>query len=114
MSNLLSPAHRVKSKPEHTHLLCDCGNGLVTLNITTLDCSRTRSDFYFLERLPCADVAFRLRKVDPACDGTDKECGHYDVNVTAQSCECRGHLRWNVACKHLETLSQLVAEGRLS
>ena len=55
-------------------------------------------------------LAFSLRKAD----GTD-----YAVNLGDEAkglhpqCECPGHLRWSVECKHLQALRDLVGRNLL-
>src|SRR5262245_58444426 len=37
----------------------------------------------------------------------------YDLPVTADSCECMGHLRHHCECKHIQAVRQLQAKGLL-
>jgi hypothetical protein len=97
MSTLTEARPRVK--PQLQALVCDCGGGLVNLNIFVLDGRRTRSDFYFVERIACDDLAYSLRKMDVSRDGTDPEETQYEINVTTGTCSCKGHVRWG-HCKH--------------
>src|SRR5207244_7143543 len=62
---------------------------------------RSRTDLYFLTRLPGLDVAYRLRKVDATRDGTDREEHEYHVNLDDASCgcSCKGYLAHG-HCKH--------------
>jgi hypothetical protein len=48
-------------------------------------------------------------------DGTDPEAREYHVllDVERSSCDCRGFLRWGKPCKHLLSVEELVAAGRL-
>jgi hypothetical protein len=84
----------------------------MVLVLTTLHPRRPRVDLYHLTRLDCTDLAYRLRKADPAVDGTDPESGHYDCNLTLRSCECKGWLRWG-HCRHFDSLVQLRKDGAL-
>jgi hypothetical protein len=106
MPTVTSPPRRVQaSLTEHA--------GLAVLVLTLLVKYRPRVDLYFVRRLPCSDVAYRLSKVDPRHDGADAEADHYDCNLTLQSCECKGFLRHGKPCKHLLGLASLHAEGGL-
>jgi hypothetical protein len=96
----------VKSEPELHAAVRDFG-GRAVLHVLVIDGNKIRSDFYYLERIGCADLAYALRKVDPRYDGTDPEKTRYDVNLTLRSCECRGFLRWGKPCKHLRALAQV-------
>jgi hypothetical protein len=80
---------------------------------------------YFVEPLPCdfGRAAFRLEKF--FCDRVPGEPDEYHVNLdgTRSTCECKGYLKhgWHrtaegelTACKHLDALLALVADGRLT
>jgi hypothetical protein len=61
-------------------------------------------------------MAFRLEKFPE--DVKPGEPTHYDATVdpahpSGCTCECKGFLRWK-HCKHVESLSALLAAGRLS
>ena len=86
--------------------------GLVVLDITTAKGKTTRTDRYFVERIDCDDLAYSLRKCDPAFDGTDPETDAYAVNLTHSTCDCKGWHRWG-ACKHLAGCREAYEEGRL-
>ena len=103
----------VASPPRTVQAELSQHNGLWVLILTVLQKYRPRVDLYFLTRLDCPDVAYRLRKVDRCHDGTDAEADHYHVNVTARTCECKGFLRWDRPCKHLQALATLAERGLL-
>ena len=56
-------------------------------------------------------AAFRLAKADQG-DGSPEV---YDVLLDGarSSCECKGFLRWH-HCKHLESIEQLIAAGKIA
>jgi hypothetical protein len=85
------------------------------------------SSSYFVEPLPCdfGRAAFRLVKFD--CDRVPGEPDAYEVLIhdtrTDSVCPCRGFEKhgWHLdaegkptACKHLDALLALVADGRLA
>jgi hypothetical protein len=86
--------------------------GLVVLDITTAKGKTTRTDRYFVERIDCDDLAYTLTKTDPARVGTDRESDAYAVNLTMDSCDCKGHYRWG-HCKHVEALALAYEGGQL-
>jgi hypothetical protein len=90
-------------------------DGLTVLILTVLTKYRPRTDLYFLTRLPCVDVAYRLRKVDASRDGADHEEAEYHVNLTEArcGCSCKGYLAHG-HCKHYDGLSRLWKEGALT
>jgi hypothetical protein len=81
--------------------------GLATLRLTETAGRKTNTFVYYFRELP-ADFGrgFELRKAD----GT--AVYHVNVNGRASRCECKGFLRWN-HCKHVESLTELIANGRL-
>lgn len=70
------------------------------------------TDLYHVTRHACANRAYRLTKLDPAVDGTDREAENYDVNLDECSCDCKGHCRWG-ECKHRMALEILQEQGEL-
>jgi hypothetical protein len=109
MQTVPVPARSVNPYPP---LVTASPAGLVVLAVHTLARNRLRTDRYFVERIECDDLAYSLRKCDPAFDGTDPETEVYAVNLTLSTCECRGWLRWG-ACKHLAGCREAYEEGRL-
>lgn len=112
MATVRTRPPRVKPEPQLRACVRHFG-GRPVPHVLALDGPRTRSDFYYLERLACAEPAYWLRKVDPRCDGTDPEETQYDVNLARGTCEFRGFLRWGRPCKHLRALRRVQEEGRL-
>jgi hypothetical protein len=81
--------------------------------LTTLAGKTGCTAFYRVNRITCCpDLAFRLAKLAFET-GSDAEADHYDVNLSASTCECKGFLRWNKPCKHLTALRQLFERGCL-
>ena len=72
-----------------------------------------RADWYWLERIDCPDTAYRLTKWT-GC-GTDREELFYDLNLTGQTCSCKGSVAHGHKgpCKHLRAALQLAKEGKL-
>jgi hypothetical protein len=107
MRTVTSPPRAVQaSLSEHA--------GLLVLIISTAARLCARVDLYFLSRLPCHDLAFRLRKLDATRDGTDPTEGEYHGNLDDASCgcPCKGYVAHG-HCKHRTGLLALRAEGRL-
>jgi hypothetical protein len=92
---------KTTKKPARSCKLYDGNPALLTIT------EGTKVDDYFLEGLGLPGT-FRFRK--PLPDGTT-----YDVDLSAGSCECAGHLRWGhkTVCKHRAVLAALIAAGKL-
>jgi hypothetical protein len=107
MTSLSSPAPRVKGSrpkpPRSVKLLCLPPEGKGTLRII----EGKRSDLYYFRALP-SDFgrAFEMAKV-----GGDT----YAVNLDGQAstCDCKGFGRWS-HCRHVESLTALIAAGKLA
>jgi hypothetical protein len=95
-------------------------NGCFAVRITVGKASSS----YFVEPLPSDfGAGFRLVKFD--CDRVPGEPDEYHVNLDGarSTCECKGYERhgWHLdaggkptACKHVDSLLALVADGRLT
>jgi hypothetical protein len=78
------------------------GPGVVRITVGT------ESADYFLTPLASAfGRAFEVHKV-----GTEDRY-HVCLDGAQSSCECKGFLRWNEPCKHIDGLAALVAAGQL-
>jgi hypothetical protein len=104
-----------KSKPRSVRLgTAPWGNNPGHVTITA---GKLVTD-YFLWPLASqlGGTAFRLEKFTTQRDQEKDEPDHYDVLLAADGkhrCECRGHLRWQTACKHIDALLTLRAKGQL-
>jgi hypothetical protein len=88
MSSVPRAHTRPKSKlspAEVQALVTSCPDGRLTLNITLLQGRRGRSDFYFIQRIDCDDLAYQLTKMATWC-GTDPEVDNYAVNLSRSRC----------------------------
>src|SRR5262245_35921945 len=69
---------------------------------------------YYLDAIATAlGRAFRLTKIVTPADGTGAE---YDVLISPDgfhTCECKGHLRHGVECKHIAALRCLAGRGSI-
>jgi hypothetical protein len=69
-----------------------------------------QTDHYRVRRVGgCGTGVFAVAKV-----GSVTECYHVDSHPSHESCDCRGHLRWNVRCRHIAFCAALDAAGKLS
>jgi hypothetical protein len=85
----------------------------VGIILTTMSGKRGCCVLYRCTRIEgCDDLAYQLDKLH--CQGSDPEAESYCVNLSASSCECKGHLRHGTACKHLTGVRSLFERGCLS
>jgi hypothetical protein len=68
---------------------------------------------YWIDRIPSDyGMAFDLRKFRAEGGETYHVCIDTDGRGGADSCECKGYLRWG-KCKHTAALRALIAAGKL-
>jgi hypothetical protein len=106
------PTSTQRQKPERSHVLED-REGTLVLTITLAEGRRERTVAYFLSEIP-ADWGrgFELAKSVPEASEAEESVYHVNVDGQHSTCDCRGFERWR-SCKHLDTLLELVEEGRL-
>ena len=92
--------------------LSEMADGRRLLLLTTLAGKKGCCVFYTVERIDCADLAWELRKCTGET-GSDPEAESYAVNLTMNTCECRGHLRHG-KCKHFSAILRLHEERRIA
>jgi hypothetical protein len=112
MNTVSHPPARVK--PEIQATLSEHA-GLMVLVLTVLAKYRPSVSLFFVRRLDCPDLAYRLTKMDATRDGSDPSESVYHVNLSDDTCgcDCKGFQRWS-HCKHRDGLLALQAERRLA
>lgn len=118
MNSLTTAARPVKAKPRKKDrtvrvlaLLPDRTAGVLQIAEGKV------TDRYFFSEVPDDfGRGFLVEKWQP---GTEQAAGficrsyHVNVDGKASSCECLGHTRWS-HCRHVESLTALIAAGKLS
>jgi hypothetical protein len=111
MATLTCPVPKVKTETVTRELL-ELSDGSTGLMLTTVCGRKATVAFYRVARIEgCDDLAWQLTKFIGET-GSDPESDSYAVNLTLQTCECRGHYRHG-RCKHFSAVASLHAEGRI-
>jgi len=74
-----------------------------------------RSHWFRVEHIECSDLAYRIIKLDPERDGSDRDAASYDINITDGTCDCKGYCAYGHMrpCRHLQAFLNLKAKGAL-
>jgi hypothetical protein len=111
-TTLSAPRRRVKpARRANLTPLAISGEQLLTLTEGTGE--KAKAGHYYLTAIPCDDGrAFRLEKF--GIEGGDVY--HVRLAPEGNSCECLGHLRHGhkTVCKHIASLTNLVAAGKVA
>jgi hypothetical protein len=102
----------MRPRPERSHVLED-REGTLVLTITLAKGRQEHAVAYSLSEIPANwGRGFELAKSLP--DAAEAEESVYHLNVDGQhsTCDCRGY-ESHRHCKHLDTLLELVEEGRI-